>query len=117
MNQKQIDGRKAENLAEAYLLQQGMEILYRNYRCRRGEIDLIGTEGDILVFVEVKARRTGRFGYPGEAVDVRKQKHICRTATYFCRKEKIETGRQIRFDVVEVLGNQIRHIKDAFDYC
>lgn len=114
---QRTDGKKAENLAAAYLSGKGIRIIARNYRCRKGEIDLIGREGEYLVFIEVKARRTLACGYPGEAVTSAKQKKICQTALYYCWKEKIDRNCPIRFDVVEILEGRIRHIRNSFSYC
>lgn len=114
---KKIDGKKAEDLAAAYLSRKGIRIAERNYRCRYGEIDLIGREDNCLVFIEVKARRNTVCGYPGEAVTLLKQKKICQTALYYCYKEKMDRNCPIRFDVVEILEGRIRHTKNAFSYC
>ena len=109
-------GRKAEALAARYLKQQGMGIIAQNYRCKQGEIDLIGWEGDVLVFVEVKAREDDSCGYPGEALTSWKKRRICQTARIYCCKEQVPAYMSIRFDVVEILGNRIRHTKNAFEY-
>lgn len=116
MNVKQKNGQKAEELACAYLKCQGIGILARNYRCRQGEIDIVGWEKDVLVFVEVKAREGSGSGYPGEALTLWKIRRICHTAAVYCSKEKIPHDQSIRFDVVEILGDRIRHIRNAFDY-
>ncbi len=116
MKQKRRIGQKAEQLAEAYLKTQGIGIITRNYQCRQGEIDLIGWDGRELVFVEVKARADGGCGYPGEALTVWKQRRICHTAAVFCMKEQIPQETTVRFDVVEIMGNRIRHTKNAFEY-
>ena len=70
----------------------------------------------MLVFVEVKARENKGSGYPGESLTFWKQKRICHTALVYCYKEKIPQNKAIRFDVVEIMGNQIRHIKNAFEF-
>lgn len=116
MKNTKTDGRKAEELTARYLEHIGMVILEKNYRCRQGEVDLIGKDREYLVFIEVKARKTNACGYPGEAVTVRKQQRICKAAGYYCCKEKSAMNRPVRFDVVEILDHKIRHIKNAFDY-
>ena len=115
MDKKQI-GQKAEELAASYLEQEGMTILRKNYYTRQGELDLIAWEDQVLVFVEVKARRDNRCGYPAESITLWKKRRICHAARVFCMKERMGTDCQIRFDVVEVLGDRIRHIRNAFDY-
>ena len=117
MKQNRNIGQKAEQVAEAFLKRKGIGILTRNYRCRQGEIDLIGWDGPILVFVEVKARANCGCGYPGEALTYWKRKRICYTALVFCAREKIPQNTAVRFDVVEIVGNQIRHVENAFEYC
>lgn len=67
----------------------GYRILEKNFRDRRGEIDLIAKDGRTLVFVEVKYRKNARNGYPEEAVDTRKQKKIRETAAYYVYKNRI----------------------------
>lgn len=110
------DGKRAEQKAADFLEAEGMRILQKNYRCRQGEVDLIGQDGSYLVFIEVKARNSNTCGVGSEAVTVSKQRKICRTAAYYCYEKKIELEQPIRFDVVELYQNQIHHIKNAFDY-
>ncbi|MDO4554458.1 MAG: YraN family protein [Lachnospiraceae bacterium] len=115
--EKRKAGSLGEQLAAAYLEKKGFEILEYNYRCRQGEIDLIAREKEYLVFIEVKARRTKASGYPAEAVDLRKQQKICRTAQFYCLEHRIHTDCPIRFDVIEILGDKVRWIGNAFDFC
>lgn len=116
MKDNKKSGQKAEQLAAHFLESLGMRILERNYRCPDGEIDLICTEGETIVFVEVKAREDLKCGYPGESVTICKQRKICRIAGVYCYREHIPADRMIRFDVVEILGGRIRHIRNAFEY-
>ena len=110
-------GHQGEQLAVAYLRRQGLKIISQNTRLRCGELDLVARDGDTLVFVEVKTRKSGRFGSPLEAVDGRKQRQVCRAAQeYLLKNGGFE--QDIRFDVVGVLLTeppQIEHIKNAFD--
>ena len=73
---KRKTGQEQEVKAACFLKTQGSQILERNYRCKKGEIDLIAREGQYLVFVEVKYRSTNESGLPEEAVDLRKQRQI-----------------------------------------
>ena len=114
MQNKRRTGAAYEEKAASWLEEHGMQILERNYRCRRGEIDLIAMDGKYLVFVEVKYRRDLHAGYPAEAVDARKQKRIAGAAVCYCRERKISQDQPCRFDVVGILGDEIEHIKDAF---
>ena len=113
MNRRK-EGAYYENLVAEYLKTQGYEILEKNYRCRIGEIDLIAKEGETLVFVEVKYRRSSEAGDPAEAVDARKQARILRTARYYMTRYHISEDTPCRFDVVAVLGSNVRLIRDAF---
>ena len=72
-----------EKSAETYLRRRGLKTLERNYRCRRGEIDLVMTHGDYLVFVEVRYRASREFGDPLETITPRKQRRIIAAATHF----------------------------------
>ena len=108
-----IKGRKNEALAEKYLKKKGYKIIERNYSNHIGEIDLIATDKDILVFVEVKFRQTDKFGLPREAVGIYKQNKIKRAATLYLQQNHL-FDKQIRFDVVDILGDEITHIENAF---
>lgn len=114
MNKRQT-GADYEAQAAEWLEEQGFRILERNYRCRQGEIDLIAMDGACLVFVEVKYRSGSRSGHPGEAVDVRKQRRIARTAVHYCYKNKIPDTQACRFDVLGILGDEIEYYKNAFE--
>lgn len=112
-------GEKAEGLAASFFIDKGYHILERNYRRRCGEIDLIVEDRSQLVFVEVKARRSARFGLPQEAVTHHKQQQIIRVAQWYLL-EKGYTGRRARFDVLaisfSVTGRPIiEHIPWAFE--
>jgi putative endonuclease len=115
-------GDRGEALALGYLVKKGYALVERNYRTRRGEIDLILTHGNTLVFVEVKLRRGTGFGDPLEAVTSRKQARIRLIAEQYLaeRGEDFADGFDtMRFDVVGILlprsGNpEVRHVEDAF---
>jgi putative endonuclease len=111
-------GKKGEELAAAYLAQTGYRIVERNYRCVFGEIDIVAWEGEILVFVEVKSRRTEAFGAPQVAVGPAKQDKISRIALNYL-SEKHLRRHPARFDVVAVrllpMGTKIELIRDAFE--
>lgn len=79
-------GSHYERVAEQCLKKQGYKILERNFYCRQGEIDLIARDGEVLVFVEVKYRKSLNQGDPMEAVNDRKQRRIARAASYCITK-------------------------------
>ncbi|MBN1140861.1 MAG: YraN family protein [Deltaproteobacteria bacterium] len=109
-------GKWGEETAAGYLQTHGMKIVERNYRTPIGEIDLIARHGKILVFVEVKTRRSDLFGLPQEAVGARKQRQIIRATQWYLQNHP--TPLQPRFDVVAVtIANGapvIEHIPGAF---
>lgn len=117
MNDKHVQGRRAEDLACLYLERQGLRLLERNYRCARGEIDLIMQHGESLVFVEVRYRRSAAFGNGAESVDRRKQQRLIETALHYMQKRN-GAGRPSRFDVISVspgaTEDRIDWIPDAF---
>ena len=110
-----------ESLALRYLVGKGYELVERNYRTRWGELDLILRGEDVLVFVEVKARRGRGFGDPLEAVTPGKQARVRLMAEAYLAErgqEFVDQFEEIRFDAVGVLvgggTNGIRHVEDAF---
>lgn len=94
-------GKAGEKFAENHLRKRGLEILETNFRKREGEIDIIALDGEIVVFVEVKTRRSQEFGLPIEAVDEKKQEKIYEIAeAYLAEKGWME--RELRFDVFSI---------------
>ena len=112
-------GREAERLAECFLVQRGLALIDRNYRCRRGEIDLVMRDAGTLIFVEVRRRTHGAFGGAAESVDVRKRTRLVAAAEHYLMANRIGDDRPCRFDVVAIDGPlrraRIEWIRDAFD--
>jgi len=111
-------GKLGESVACEALTRAGYAVLARRFRTRIGEIDIVCRDGATVVFVEVKARRSTRFGIPAEAVTPRKQRRIVTMAQVFLSRRRLE-GRPCRFDVVSVLmppgqAPVVRIIRDAF---
>ena len=100
MNTKKV-GDSGEAFAAEYLAGKGLSILERNYRTPMGEIDLIAQDGRVLVFIEVKTRKSARYGRPASAVGLEKQRRIVRAAVWYTSKRQGELP-PCRFDVVEV---------------
>ncbi|MDQ6891893.1 MAG: YraN family protein [Acidobacteriota bacterium] len=111
-------GQDWEDAAERLLRREGYRILERNYRTKVGEIDFIAFEGDVLCFIEVKARRGLGFGFPEEAVTPEKQRRIQRAAEWFLSR-RAETRGHARFDVVSIVGtgegSRERILRGAFE--
>ena len=110
-------GAQAEDLALQYLQQQGLSVVNRNYHCRQGEIDLIMVDTNTLVFIEVRYRKSAKFGGALESVNYTKQKRIIQTAQHYLQ-QPTPSHNSCRFDVVAINANQpkpeIIWIKDAF---
>jgi putative endonuclease len=116
---KQSVGQAGEELARDFLARQGYEIIDKNFRTRFGEIDIVAKEGDIFVFVEVKARRGISFGLPEEAVTFRKQNKIVRMGLWYLREKHLEDV-SWRIDVISIImpvGREpkIKLIKNAVE--
>ena len=109
-----FDGQAAEALAARYLERRGVRVLERNYRCRAGEIDLIGEDRESLVFFEVRLRRSQRFGGAAASVNAPKQARILRAARHYLAGR---AERPCRFDVLvldELDAERIEWLRDAF---
>ena len=111
-------GARGEEVAAAYLRDQGYTLFERNYRCPLGEVDIIAGDRRNLIFVEVKTRRSAAFGLPQEAVGLRKQRQLIRVAQWYLKKEG-KARQHPRFDVIAILlfsgqAPEITHIQDAF---
>jgi putative endonuclease len=112
-------GQAGESAAEEYLRRKGYRIVARNLRSPAGELDLVAEDGQVLVFVEVKARRTDSFGGAVHAVHQRKQKKLIQLAAQYLARHHIK-DRLCRFDVVllqgaDAVASRIEHIQNAFE--
>lgn len=113
---KRALGSEKEQVAAAFLEQQGYQILQKNYRCKIGEVDLIAHHGEYLVFVEVKYRKNDRIGSPEEAVTPVKQKRISKVCVWYLRENHLSLDTPCRFDVVAVSQEEVRIYQNAFPY-
>lgn len=113
---KRKTGSEKEAAAAEYLEQNNIRIVCRNFNSAKGEIDLIGYDGDTLVFFEVKYRSGSNFGYAAEAVDHKKQKVICRVSDYYRMINRVSDFSPCRFDVIAIDEDKISWYKNAFDY-
>lgn len=113
-------GKHGEASAREYLLQKGYEIVKENFRYLRAEVDLIVKDESkkLLVFVEVKTRRTKKFGEPEEAVNDTKQKQLIKSAEGFLMNNTGYEDYDKRFDVIAIYiegeKETINHIENAF---
>lgn len=111
-------GQEAEELAAAYLESKDWIVLDRNYFFEKAEVDIVATDRNYIVFVEVKMRSNTYFGHPEEYVTPAKEKNIKKAAEAWIYERKMETA-VVRFDVISIVqkGNaapQITHFEDAF---
>jgi putative endonuclease len=118
LNKRQQFGKESEALAVRHLKKNGYKILEQNYRNKLGEIDIIAKDNGVLVFVEVKARKTIYYGDPKWAVTPKKQRKISMVALYYLKTTK-QTQVKARFDVVALSlvkdNPRIEIIKNAFE--
>jgi putative endonuclease len=106
-------GAAGEEQAAAWYRSRGYAVLDRNWRCREGELDLVVRRGRELVFVEVKTRRTDRFGTPAEAVTRAKQRRLRVLARRYLDSTDERAG-SLAFDVASSLGGRLEVIQAAF---
>ena len=113
-----LSGKDAEKLACEYLQDRHLRLITRNYRCRRGEIDLIMQHGDSLVFVEVRYRHYPGYGSAAESIDIHKQQKIIHCAQNYLQRNPAHAAHPGRFDVVCITPGEfepeILWITDAF---
>lgn len=117
---KRILGNRGERLAARFLRRQGFKILHRQFHSKLGEVDLIAVDGETVVFVEVKTRRTTAAGDPTEAVTLSKQRQLTKLALAYLKRYNL-LERAARFDVVAVIWPddggkpEITHYRNAFE--
>ena len=114
-------GKQIERAGARYLCSQGLELVTRNYHCRRGEIDLVMREQQLLVFVEVRYRTSAAFGSPAESVTRAKQRKLIAAAQHYIASKQLGETLCYRFDVLAVTASrstktrlQFSWIQDAF---
>jgi len=112
MTDKIKKGKDGEVRAERFLQEKGFEIVARNYRFKRSEIDLIVRKSNWLVFVEVKMRSSATFGHPEQSVNVAKRKKVMEGAAQYL--EETNWQGNVRYDIVAINKNDIVHFEDAF---
>ena len=111
---KKFLGRIGENSARKYLKRKKYKIIEKNFTTKIGEVDLIALYGDLIVFIEVKTRTSITYGNPSEAVDFNKQRKYILLAEQYLQINKQYASLPVRFDVIEILNEEINHIENAF---
>ena len=109
------EGIEGENMACDYMRSHGLEIVERNYSCALGEVDIVAKDGEYLVFCEVKARKSARYGYGVESVTPQKITQIVRTADWYIKSKRLFSV-PVRFDIasVDLTGEEVEYIPNAF---
>lgn len=108
-----VTGEQAEQQAEKHLIKHGLKLVCRNYRCKHGELDLIMTDQQTLVIIEVRYRKTDRFGSATESITATKQAKIIAATQIYLMANKINPP--LRFDVVALSGDgRLEWVKNAF---
>lgn len=119
MSDRATRGQAAEGLACDYLQRQGLQLLQRNFRCRRGELDLVMRQGDTTVFVEVRFRTPSAFADGIASVDRHKQARLLAAAQYYLQQHPDAARGPCRFDVVAVTPtggeNRVEWITNAIE--
>lgn len=110
---QQITGQIGEDQALAYLQQQGLQLLERNFRCKSGEIDLIMQDGKALVFVEVRKRGKSKFGGAAASVGSAKQKRLIIAAQVYLQRYNMPPP--CRFDVIAFDDKEMTWLKNAIE--
>lgn len=116
----QARGAAFEQLAADWLAVHGLRVLTRGYRCRGGELDLVCRDGDALVVVEVRSRRSRSHGGAAASIDSRKRRRIVLATRHFLMTHPELAGAPVRFDVIAIDGTgdgerTLRWIPNAFD--
>lgn len=112
MGNKEL-GALGEKQAREYLVKNKYKILTSNYSNKLGEIDIIAFKDGVTIFVEVKTRENTKYGLPREAVTTYKQNKIRQVALEYIVHNNL-VDKPVRFDVIEILKNELTHIKNAF---
>jgi putative endonuclease len=112
-DRRHVDGVLAERLAADLLRREGYQVLEHRYRYQRHDIDLVARRGAVVVFVEVKSRRSTAFGSPLESVTARKQLLLWRAAASWLQRFG-RPGDAARFDVMAVEGDRVSWLQSAF---
>ena len=106
-------GRRGESMAAAWLKTKGYQVVFRNYRFGKAEIDLLARKGNILAVVEVKMRRAGQLDPLSVAVNMRKRERLIRAADHYVLENDLDV--EVRFDIIHIIYHQNRHTLDHLE--
>ena len=109
-----VMGNDAEAKAKTFFVEQGLSYIGQNYLCAFGEIDLIMTDRQTLIFVEVRYRKNNLFGSALESITLRKQHKITNSAQHFIQHNQKYSKWPLRFDALGITGEDMQWVKNAF---
>lgn len=109
---KQLLGQAGEEYAAGVLVKAGLSIIARNYRCPKGEMDIIATQGQGLVFVEVRARSSGVRGWAEESITAQKRRRLRAIASYYLMEQGYQKWPPLRFDLMALRVEQGRFMEN-----
>ncbi|WP_457623004.1 YraN family protein [Persephonella sp.] len=112
--EKYKQGKVFEDMAVDHLKNSGYKILERNFQTRYGEIDIIAEKDNQIIIIEVRGKKNTYFGKPEETISRSKIRRILKTTQIYIKSKNLH-NRQIRFDIISIVDNNIFHIKNAFD--
>ncbi|QDE40866.1 YraN family protein [Luteibacter pinisoli] len=112
---RRVTGDHFEDAARSFLEHRGLRFVRANFLCRLGELDLVMRDGEVLVFVEVRYRRSAAFGGALGSITARKRQRIISAAQVWMRANPWDAQRPCRFDVVAFEGDDVEWIRAAFD--
>ncbi|MFD2517566.1 YraN family protein [Salinimicrobium flavum] len=109
-------GKEGEELAVAFLVEQGYKIVVRNFRYQKAEVDIIARKQNVLAVIEVKTRSTPDFGDPQDFVKKKQINQLVKAIDFFVNDHELDVN--VRFDIVAIIknkaGTRIEHLEDAF---
>ena len=109
-------GKKGEQLAVDFLIENGYKIVARNYRFDKAEVDIIARQKDILAIIEVKARSTADFGNPQDFVKPKQIKNLVKAIDEYVTVNDLDV--EVRFDIIAIIKKnkayEIEHLENAF---
>ncbi len=116
MAEHNILGKKGEQLAVDLLIKKGYDVLEKNYRYQKAEVDIIAQKRDVIVVVEVKTRSTPEFGNPQDFVKPKQIQQLVKAIDHYILENDLDV--EVRFDIIAIIknkaGTRIEHLEDAF---
>ncbi|AET70074.1 TIGR00252 family protein [Desulfosporosinus orientis DSM 765] len=120
MGNKQSLGKSGEELAANTIQESGLVIIQQNYRCPKGEMDIIALDGEVLVFIEVRTRRSAYRGWGEESITFKKAQRLQSIASFYLLQKRYTSWPSLRFDVIAIRWledkSEVHWYKGALQY-